>query len=250
MSLYHRIRACCQGLTAVWPLLGVAALVAVFALAVPLIAFWSHTAEAATERYDYDPLGRLIRHVDPGGEVTEYEYDPVGNITRVRQAGNATALVPTVSNTTPTSFRKGTSTLVTVTGTNFSGARLNAQDPNIDITGVSMTATQLSFTASANVSAEPGLKAFSISNAAGSANFNLTLAPTLPVVSFSPQPIALPPDNSIRNVSLVLSNTDTVSHTVALSMDNTAVATVSPASVVLAPGQSSVLVQITGKAGA
>jgi YD repeat-containing protein len=224
-------------------------LLALLTFSAALFALVSQAAHAATERYDYDPIGRLIRYVDANGQVTEYDYDPVGNITRVRQAGNITALLPTVTTATPSSFRKGTTAAVVVTGTNFTGARLTSQDPDISLSAVNMTPTQVSFTASAAPNAVPGPKTFNLTNAAGSANFNITLAPTLPVANFSPQPIAIPPDNSPRSVSLVLSNTDTLPHTLNLSSDNAAIATVSPASVSLAAGQSSVIVQITGKAG-
>ena len=37
-------------------------------------------ASAGTEKYDYDPLGRLIRFINPQGLITRYTYDGVGNI--------------------------------------------------------------------------------------------------------------------------------------------------------------------------
>ncbi|BBJ23516.1 RHS repeat domain-containing protein [Candidatus Nitrotoga sp. AM1P] len=40
-------------------------------------------ASAGTEKYDYDPLGRLIRFINPQGLITRYIYDGVGNILRV-----------------------------------------------------------------------------------------------------------------------------------------------------------------------
>ena len=79
--------------------------------------------KAATERYDYDPLGRLIRVIDGGGRVTEYDYDAAGNIRAVRVGGSATALQPTVTAVTPAGFRKAEAVQITVTGTNFVAAR-------------------------------------------------------------------------------------------------------------------------------
>jgi YD repeat-containing protein len=202
-----------------------------------------------SERYDYDPLGRLIRVIDAQGRVTEYEYDAAGNIRAVRTGGSAGALVPTITNVTPAGFRKSESVPVTVTGTNFVGARLNSADPEIDITGVAVTATQFRFTVSATASAAIGAKTFSIANAAGSASFSLTLAPPLPQVVFNPQPIAIPPDSAARTFNIVLSNADTIAHTIDLAIDNTAVATVTPASVTLVPGQTVAAIQVTGRAG-
>lgn len=37
-------------------------------------------ASAAQEKFDYDPLGRLVRVVDEQGRVTNYVYDPAGNL--------------------------------------------------------------------------------------------------------------------------------------------------------------------------
>jgi YD repeat-containing protein len=222
-----------------------AALLAVAAVApAPLLA-----AEGSVERYDYDPLGRLIRVIDAAGKVTEYDYDPVGNIRAVRTGGSGSGLTPTVTGVSIASFRKGESAPVTVTGTNFTGARLTSVDPEIDASNVAVTATQLRFTVSATQAAIPGAKNFNITNSAGTANFSLTLAPPLPAATFNPQPFAVPPDNAPRTFNIVLSNADTVAHTVSLTLDNPAIATVTPASVSFAVGQTLATIQITGKTG-
>jgi len=132
-----------------------------FALALALLcALIAPTAQAATERYDYDALGRLIRVIDGQGRVTEYEYDAAGNIRAVRTGGSAAALAPTITGVTPAGFRKSESVAVTVTGTNFIGARLTSADPEIDITNVATTATQYRFTVSATEAAVPGRSPF------------------------------------------------------------------------------------------
>jgi YD repeat-containing protein len=48
-------------------------------------------AHAGTERFDYDALGRLVRHMDPSGTITEYAYDAVGNILEVRRSTDSGA---------------------------------------------------------------------------------------------------------------------------------------------------------------
>lgn len=40
----------------------------------------SSAAFAATDSYEYDPLGRLVQWTDSQGRVTQYRYDAVGNI--------------------------------------------------------------------------------------------------------------------------------------------------------------------------
>ncbi len=47
----------------------------------------------------------------------------------------------------------------------------------------------------------------------------------------------------------MLSNADTIAHTINLSIDNTAVATVTPAVVTIAPGQTIAAIQVTGRTG-
>jgi YD repeat-containing protein len=206
-------------------------------------------AAPLTDRFDYDALGRLVRVIDSAGRVTEYVYDAVGNILAVKTGGSVGDLVPTVSAVSIASFRKGAAAQVVVTGTNFAASRLNSADASITIDVVTTTATQYSFSVSAADAAVPGVKSFTIANSAGSANFSLTLAPQLPVAAFNPQPIALPPDKAPRTFTVVLSNADTVAHVVNFSVDNVALATVSPASVTFAPGEVSKTIQISGLAG-
>jgi YD repeat-containing protein len=64
-------------------------------------------SSAGQERYDYDPLGRLIRFVNSSGEVTEYNYDAAGNITSVVRGGSAAAYVPSITGITPNFVRRG-----------------------------------------------------------------------------------------------------------------------------------------------
>jgi hypothetical protein len=69
-------------------------------------------------------------------------------------------------------------------------------------------------------------------------------APEPPTVAIEPTPIALPPDNKPHNVTLRLSKADYRDHTVALSISDATKATVTPASVVIAAGQTTAQVAI------
>jgi hypothetical protein len=138
---------------------------------------------------------------------------------------------------------------VIVNGTNFLGTRLASRDPSVEVSNVSATQTQLRFSVTASDAAATGVKSFTMANAAGSVTFSLTLAPQLPRVEFNPQPIALPPDGAPRTFTLVLSNADTIAHSVSLSVDSPSVATVSPTSLTFAPGETSKTIQITGRVG-
>ncbi|MFD3537872.1 hypothetical protein, partial [Streptomyces sp. NPDC058661] len=37
-----------------------------------------------TDRYQYDPMGRLIGHIEPAGKLQRFLYDPAGNLMKTR----------------------------------------------------------------------------------------------------------------------------------------------------------------------
>lgn len=201
------------------------------------------TANAATERFDYDPLGRLIRAVDNSNRVTEYSYDAAGNLLEVRTG--ATAVAPVVTGITPASLRRGESQTITVTGSGFIGANIVSPEPALDISNLQVTATQIKFDLSASAIATLGVQPISISSALGNAVANVTVAPLLPKVNVDPAPLAIPPDNVTRQFTIRLSNTDIVDHAITLSASNSNI-TVSPASLVIPAGQLSVSANIKG----
>ena len=45
--------------------------------------------QAGQERYEYDPIGRLVRFTDSNNEVTDYTYDAAGNILSVTRGSAA-----------------------------------------------------------------------------------------------------------------------------------------------------------------
>ena len=98
--------------------------------------------QAGQERYDYDPMGRLIRYINPAGEATEYVYDAVGNILEVRRIE---AKAPQITGVVPDVVRRSATTAVMVTGTDLLGATVTAADPGLRITGLRSSATAVSF---------------------------------------------------------------------------------------------------------
>lgn len=69
--------------------------------------------------------------------------------------------------------------------------------------------------------------------------------PVPPSVSFEPTPIAMPPDNKPHDITLRLSKADFRDHTIEFSVSDATKASVSPASLVIAAGQTSARVTIT-----
>ena len=209
-----------------------------------LLSLFAAGAQAGDERYDYDALGRLVRVIDEQGRVTEYVYDAAGNILQVITGGSAQA--PAISSITPTSIRRGESKAVQITGTGLTGAQVSVADPGLDISGVSASATQISFNLSALQAAALGAQAISISNAAGSASTSITVNPALPKLGMSPLPIAVPPGGGARSFFVSLSSADNIDHSVSLASANASIATVAPASVTFTAGQTEKVVSIAG----
>lgn len=213
-----------------------------FCLSLPALILSS--SEAGDERFDYDPLGRLIRVVDEQNRVTEYVYDPAGNLLRVITGGTATA--PTVAGIAPDNLRRGESKRMRATGSGLLGVRLTS-DSGLQLTDVLAGATQVDFTLSALDTAILGPQPITFTNAAGTTSAAVIISPKLPQTTVAPAPLAIPPDNTSRQFTIRLSNPDNIDHSFTLSSANTAVATVSPASVSIPAGQTEVRASITGR---
>lgn len=69
--------------------------------------------------------------------------------------------------------------------------------------------------------------------------------PVPPAIGFEPTPIAMPPDSKPHEITLRLSRADNRDHTLNLSISDPLKATVSPASLTIAAGQTSARVAIT-----
>src|SRR5688572_27432176 len=211
-----------------------------------LLTVFGAPALAGEERYDYDALGRLVRVIDEQGRVTEYVYDAAGNILQVIVSGPGSAQPPVVTTSNVTSIRRGETKAFQITGTGLTGAHVQTPDPGLDISGLQVSATQISFSLTATAAAGLGVHALSITNAGGAASVQLTVNPVLPKLNMAPLPIAVPPSGSGRQFFVTLSSPDNIDHVVSLVSSNTARMTVSPASVTFTAGQIEKLVTVTG----
>jgi hypothetical protein len=133
-------------------------------------------------------------------------------------------------------------------GAGFTGVQVSTGSTELDVSNLRTTATQIDFDLTASSAAALGARTLTVSSAAGSASISITVNPVLPKLSLSPQPIALPPSNTARNFFVSLSSADNIPHTVNLVSANTAIATVSPASITVPAGRTEVIVAVTGKA--
>lgn len=218
----------------------------VFALCCLFVA----EAQAALERYDYDALGRVIRYVDPSGRITQYVYDGAGNILSVRATVPVPA--PSVSAINPAGLRRGGSQTFTVTGTNLTNATVTLSgpaNPELTLSALVVTPTQISFTLSATANALIGIQSLSITTPGGLTATQVNVLPTLPVMTVEPTPLAIPPDNVARDFAVVLSGVDSLDHVLTATTDQTAIATLSPTSTSVAAGQTRAMFQIRGVTG-
>lgn len=216
------------------------------AVSILLLSLAAGALLAAEQSYDYDALGRLVRSTD-GGNSVEYRYDAAGNLLEV--TGNLPVAAPAVSSVTPDALRRGQSAQIILSGSGLAYSSVTSPSSAFILGGTSAQSATLAFDLAVAVEAPLGAHTFTVSNSAGSANFVLTVNPKLPSLSIAPLPLAVAPDNVPRSFSIALSNPDTVAHTVNLITSNAAIATVSPTSLSISPGQTSVLASITGVSG-
>lgn len=125
-----------QGMRALWrvvaaatPKLGLVVLLAVVGLAM-----------AGQDRYEYDPAGRLIRHVDSANRVIDYTHDPAGNILAVTP-NTAAAVLPVVNGMSPNVIRRGAAPTITLTGQRLQTGTWDSNNRLTQITQPGLTAS-------------------------------------------------------------------------------------------------------------
>ena len=202
---------------------------------------------AGQERYEYDPIGRLIRYLDTNNQVTEYTYDAAGNILSVVKGGAAGGYIPSLTSVTPNFIRRGEVKAIALTGQRLQVGTLQTSDAALDLGNVRQTATQILADLTAGSTAAVGAQTLTFANAEGSASVGITVGPQLPAMTVEPSPLALPPDNLSHNVTLRLSSADLIGHQIAITSSDVTKATVSPASVTLAAGQTAAQLSVTSK---
>jgi len=92
--------------------------------------------------YVYDDLGRLSRVVDQNNECATYEYDAVGNILSITRGMNCLQ-PPTVDSLSQDTANAGDTTCITIRGTNFLGATVTTDNPDVQISRVRVSATSI-----------------------------------------------------------------------------------------------------------
>lgn len=209
---------------------------------------WSPLLHAAQDRYEYDPLGRLITHIDTAGQATQYRYDAAGNILSVTRRSASELQRPQVTGVSPSVLRRGQTRQIAITGTELQNVAVQSPTPELLLGNVQRTATRITLDLTATQNAPQGPHVLTLSNLRGSAQATVSIAPNLPTLAVEPSPLALPPTGAQYSVTLRLSNVDLEPHTIALSSSDPTRLTVNTASVQVPAGQTSATFNVAGVA--
>lgn len=216
----------------------------VVVLGLVLVPGWS-----GQDAYDYDPLGRLVRHADPSGRITDYQYDAAGNILSVG-APDATlaGAPPRLDAVAPAMLRRGEARTLTFTGSGLRVGALQTSDPGLDLSQVRQQAQEIKADLTVSPTAPTGEQSLVFTNSLGSARIAFLVGPALPQLSLDPNPLALPPNSRPHTVTVRLSGADVVPHTISVASSDATRLTVSPTQVLVAAGQTTAQLQVQPRA--
>ncbi|MBI3989938.1 MAG: IPT/TIG domain-containing protein [candidate division NC10 bacterium] len=99
-------------------------------------------AQEPTITYIYDDLGRLLRVINEHNECATYAYDAVGNILSITRSTNCLE-APTIESIVPDSAQAGDTVCIIITGTNFLGATVTTDNPEIQMSQVRVSETRI-----------------------------------------------------------------------------------------------------------
>jgi hypothetical protein len=154
-------------------------------------------------------------------------------------------LLPRVASVNPNSLRRGETVQVQIPGNGLLGAAVQVPDSDLVVSNLQSSIGLLTFTLAASSVAAPGPRVFTVTNAAGSANFTITVNPATTQIDIDPAPVVLAPGGS-QDVTLRLGSPENVDHQITVSVANTTVASVPVNSVLIPAGQTEVKVSVTG----
>jgi len=138
----------------------------------------------APVQYSYDDLGRLIKVVDPNGNVATYSYDAVGNLLSISRSALPSPNALAILNFTPQ--QGGVATTVTIQGQNFSTTP-SANIVKFNGTPASVTlATTNSLTASVPSGATTGPITVTVGTSTATSATNFTVLQIPAITSISP----------------------------------------------------------------
>lgn len=176
--------------------------------------------------------------------IVDYTYDGAGNITSIRS--NRTG-PPVITALQPDFIHKERITSFTVTGVDLLGTVVTTTTSGLDILNINnISATQVEFTLEANNAAVVGSGALSFSTHLGSDTEAIAIIDRLPAITFEPKPVLLTPDGQEVEVKLFFDQPFSTDQVYDLVMQDSSIASVSPQSIALVAGSTSVTIITAG----
>jgi hypothetical protein len=154
-----------------------------------------------------------------------------------------------ITNVVPGTLRRGETRDFSIEGTNLLGSRVMPfAGAGLVVSNMVASEDKASFKLAASTSAVLGTQVLMVTNpsVANDGTLNISVNPALPKIYVDPIQPSVPPDGKPHDISLRLTNNDTVEHTVVLETVDATIATVAPASISFAPGTSQVVAHLTG----
>ena len=178
--------------------------------------------------YVYDDLGRLSRVVDQNNDCATYEYDAVGNILSITRSANCLQ-PPTVDSLSLDTARAGETACITITGSNFLGATVTTDNPEVQISRVRVFDTRIEVCLIISALSPVGPTRIIVSTPGGVAERLFTIDPRLVVLTQNTTigptdlrfellaltiagPVTVTIDGAHRFASLTLQNSAVVTH--------------------------------------
>lgn len=168
-----------------------------------------------------------------GEHYTEYVYDADGRVEQITTTVDDAP--PVVAAIAPAIVRRGPPVRMTVTGSSLRAAQITTDDAGLMVSGVTASATRITFDLAAAESVPLGPTTLRFSTVLGEASADIVIRPRLPVLQAMPDPIAMTPGQQ-QALALRLDTADVIDHSFTLSSGNPVVATISPGAVTVAAG--------------
>ncbi|MBI3001180.1 MAG: RHS repeat protein [Deltaproteobacteria bacterium] len=130
--------------------------------------------------YIYDDLGRLTRVVNENNECATYEYDAVGNLLSITRDTNCLQ-PPTIDGLSQDTAQVGDTTCITISGSNFIGATVTTDNPDVQFSRVRVSETSIEVCLTISPFSSVGITRIIISTPGGVAERAIAINPKIVV---------------------------------------------------------------------
>lgn len=175
-----------------------------------------------------------------------FSYDSAGNL--IQTTSLITSNPPVISSATPGYINIGRTINVLVTGTDLFGAQVSTSYPDLTISNVNSTVSQLTFTLTASDLAAIGIATINFVTSLGSGSSTIIVEERAPGIFTEPNPIALLADAQPKTIQLTIDQTQPISKTYDINISNSIFASLSQSTITFPAGSNSATVDITGLA--